>query len=137
MELVTEGKFYDVDGTFYLLYDDSTFSGVEGWKNKLIIDKNRVCMTRDNEGLNLETTIKFEKGKRHTGVYGSEFGPIEMEVLTNDLVNTLDSEGKGRVGIDYNISLKGLSEGRSRLDIEIENAVSGGETGKTGNDYAE
>ena len=44
-----------------------------------------------------------------------------MEVLTNELINTVDAEKGGRVDIDYDISLKGLSEGRSRLNIEVKN----------------
>ena len=42
-----------------------------------------------------------------------------MEVLTNELVNTVDPAKGGVVDIDYNISLKGLAEGRSRLKVEV------------------
>ena len=42
-----------------------------------------------------------------------------MEVLTNELTNTVNAADGGVVDIDYNISLKGLTEGRSRLNIEV------------------
>jgi hypothetical protein len=43
-----------------------------------------------------------------------------MEVLTNKIVNDLKpDEGKGNLFIDYEISLKGLSESRSLLNIEV------------------
>ena len=42
-----------------------------------------------------------------------------MEVTTNSLTNNLSFEKGGRLNIDYNIALVGLSEGRSVLDIEI------------------
>jgi hypothetical protein len=42
-----------------------------------------------------------------------------MEVLTNDIDNRITGEGKGSIDIDYHVSLKGLTESRSRLSIEI------------------
>ena len=42
-----------------------------------------------------------------------------MELLTNYFKKNLDSEGKGTIDIDYNISLKGLAESRSTLNIEV------------------
>ena len=42
-----------------------------------------------------------------------------MEVLTHKLKNDFDSEGRGEIDIDYRISLKGLSEGRSHLNIRV------------------
>ena len=47
------------------------------------------------------------------------YGAVEMEVLTNYFKKNLDSEGKGTIDIDYNISLKGLAESRSTLNIEV------------------
>lgn len=65
------------------------------------------------------TAIQFEKGKRYRGLYDTPYGAIEMEVLTNNFKKNLDSEGKGTIDIDYNISLKGLSESRSTINIEV------------------
>jgi hypothetical protein len=43
-----------------------------------------------------------------------------MELLTNSITNKINKkDAKGSLNIDYHISLRGLSEGRSRLDIEI------------------
>ena len=66
-----------------------------------------------------ETEILFEKGKRYTGYYNTPFGAIELEVLTNDIENTLSEEGEGHIDIDYSISLKGLLEGRNRINITL------------------
>ena len=77
-------------------------------------------MKRCGEAVPLDTEIRFEKGKRFTGYYGTPFGAVEMEVLTNNVVDTISrEEAKGYLDIDYHISLRGLSEGRSRLNIEI------------------
>lgn len=120
LELVTEGKYYEKDGVLYLAYDESDFSGMTGCTTSLSISGDEIMMKRSGEAVPLDTEIKFVKGKRFTGYYGTPFGAVEMEVLTNDVVNNINPDGpKGSLNIDYHISLRGLSEGRSRLDIEI------------------
>lgn len=120
LELVTEGKYYEEDGVVFLSYDESGFSGMEGCTTSLMIKEDEILMKRCGEAVPLDTEIRFEKGKRFNGYYGTPFGAVEMEVLTNNVVNRISkNEPKGSLDIDYNISLRGLSEGRSRLNIEI------------------
>ena len=120
LEFVTEGKYYVNGDSVYLLYDESEFSGMEGCTTSLKITGDNIKMKRYGESIGLDTEIEFEKGKRYKGYYGTPFGSVAMEVLTNDVVNRIEkTEGKGSLNIDYNISLRGLSEGRSILDIQI------------------
>ena len=119
MEFITEGMLYDRNGTIYLTYDESYLTGLEGCRTRLKLEPDKVRMTRKGRSIGIDTEIHFEKGKRYQGYYDTEFGPIEMEVLTNDLTNTVSFEEGGEVDIDYNISLKGLAEGRSRLKINV------------------
>ena len=75
---------------------------------------------RYGEGVAGDTEMEFEKGKRFKGYYDTPFGAVEMEVLTNDVVNNIQGdEPKGSLAIDYHVCLRGLSEGRSKLNIEI------------------
>ncbi len=120
LEFVTEGKYYVKGDSVYLLYDESHFSGMEGCTTSLKITGDKIKMKRFGEVIGLDTEIEFEKGKRFKGYYDTPYGSIEMEVLTNDVVNNIQKiEAKGSLNIDYHISLRGLSEGRSILDIEI------------------
>ena len=58
--------------------------------------------------------------QRFNSLYETPFGAVPMEVLTYKIVNDLEpDEGKGKLFIDYEISLKGLAESRSMLDIEV------------------
>ncbi|MGI6721323.1 MAG: DUF1934 domain-containing protein [Anaerovoracaceae bacterium] len=119
MELVTEGKLYSYGDLIYLTYDESEMSGLKGCKTRLTLDGQTVSMTRRGSSVGIDTEIHFEKGKRYSGYYDTPYGPVEMEVLTNDLHNNVTAEGTGNVEIDYDVSLKGVSESRSRLNIEI------------------
>jgi uncharacterized beta-barrel protein YwiB (DUF1934 family) len=119
LEFVTEGKIYEEDKSLYLVYEESEFSGMPGCKTKLEFTGDEIKMSRLGKGVSLDTEIEFRKGKRYTGYYETPFGAVEMEVLTNEIENNLTAEGKGSVNIDYNISLKGLTEGRNKLNIEV------------------
>jgi uncharacterized beta-barrel protein YwiB (DUF1934 family) len=120
LEFVTEGKYYVIGDSVFLMYDESEFSGMEGCTTSLEITGDNIKMKRYGEGVGVDTEIEFEKGKRYKGYYDTPFGSVTMEVLTNDVVNKIEKiEGKGSLNIDYHISLRGLSEGRSILDIEI------------------
>lgn len=120
MEFMTEGKLYEKNGAVYLMYKESELSGMEGCTTTLKIKDGTVRMRRFGEGVPIDTVIEFQKGKRFEGFYDTPFGAVELEVLTNDIVDNLVYEdAKGTLNIDYHISLKGLTEGRSKLDIEI------------------
>jgi len=119
MELVTEGKLDKKGDTLYLTYEESEFSGTPGCRTELMLTQDVISMTRSGLNVGLDTEIRFKKGERHKGFYDTPFGPVEMEVLTNSIENNVTYDKKGRVDIDYCISLKGLSEGRSKLNIEV------------------
>ena len=119
IEFVTEGKLYEKNDATYLVYEESEVSGMPGCKTTLKMKGDTIRMKRFGSGMGIDTAIEFKKGYRFEGFYDTPFGAIEMEVLTNELENTLTPEGTGEVNIDYHVSLKGLSEGRSKLNIEI------------------
>ena len=119
MEFVTEGKLYRRNGTVYLIYEESEFSGVPGCKTRLRLRDGESQMKRFGEGAGEGNEILFEQGKRYTGYFDTPFGPIPLEVLTNHVSSTIDEKGDGNIDIDYEISLKGLMEGRNTLNITL------------------
>ena len=119
MEFVTEAKLYKRNGALYLLYEESEFSGMHGCRTRLRLRDDEVQMKRFGEGAGIGNELRFKKGSRYTGLYETPFGPIEMEVLTNDVASTISEEGTGQVDIDYEVSLKGLLEGRNRMNITL------------------
>ncbi|MCB6994635.1 DUF1934 domain-containing protein [bacterium 210820-DFI.6.37] len=119
MEFITEGKLYQKGDALYLIYDETEISGMPGCRTRLKLKNGTVKMKRIGENVGIDTEIEFEQGKRYNGYYDTPFGAIEMEVLTNHIENSLTPEGTGTVDIDYHISLKGLVEGRNRLNIQL------------------
>ena len=122
VEFMTEGKFYRKDGSTYIVYEESEMSGMKGVKTTLRIDdaSGDVRMKRFGSGVIMDTVMEFSKGKRFNSRYETPFGAVPMEVITNRIVNDLKpEEAKGRLFIDYEISLKGLTDTRSLLNIEV------------------
>ena len=119
LEFVTEGKIFEEDKSLCLVYEESELSGIPGCETKLEFTEGLIRMSRQSGGAGLDTEIEFSKGKRYTGYFDTPYGAIEMEVLTNEIENTLSVDGTGSVNIDYHICLKGVTEGRNKLNIEL------------------
>lgn len=121
LEFMTEGRLCQKRDSLYLIYKESEFSGIEGCTTSLKITGDKVRMRRYGHPLPIDTVIEFEKGKRFKGYYDTPYGAIEMEVLTNAVENNLNpaEDNKGSLAIDYHVSLHGMTEGRSKLNIEI------------------
>ena len=120
LELITEGDLYRKGDNLYLIYDEGEMEGFLGCKIRLKISEDAVKMKRFGENIAVDTEISFEKGKRFTGFYDTPIGPVEMEVLTNDIKNSLTFDKPRDIDIDYVISLKGLfTEARNKLNIKV------------------
>ena len=119
MEFVTDGKMYERDGATYLIYEESEFSGFPGCKTSLKLKGDRVRMKRIGDDLAGGTVMEFESGKRFTSVYETPFGEMDMEILTDRVLNNIDENGTGNVEVDYHVSLEGEVEGRNELRIEV------------------
>ena len=119
LEFITEGQFMQKENALYLLYEESELSGMEGCTTSLKIFDGKVKMRRYGAKIGFDTAIEFEQGKKFKGYYGTPYGSIEMEILTNKIDNNITADGQGTLGIDCSISLKGLSESRNKLQIEI------------------
>lgn len=119
MEFITEGKLYERNGVKYLMYDESEFSGFPGCKTTLKLTDGCIRMRRVGSSAGTGTELVFEKGKRFSSRYHTPYGNLELELLTNDIVNNLTEDGLGNIDIDYQVNLGGIAEGRNKLKIEV------------------
>ena len=90
IEFVTEGCYTrKEDGSILLSYEETELSGMEGCTTHLEVAGGRVRMSRSGEPVPVDTVMEFEKGKRYNGLYETAYGAIDMEILTNDVLNKL------------------------------------------------
>lgn len=116
IELITEGKFYIKNGSYYLVYDETEISGMEGSTTTLKIQDHKVLMKRF--GTNSSSLI-FEKGKKHKTEYITAYGDMFVEVTTNKLNVEIDDVGKGNIVLSYDINISDEMETNNHLTINI------------------
>ncbi|SDY70310.1 Uncharacterized beta-barrel protein YwiB, DUF1934 family [Proteiniborus ethanoligenes] len=116
IELITEGKFYNKNGAYYLVYDESEISGMEGSTTTLKIQGQKVSMKRFG---NNTSKLIFEKGKKHVSEYETMYGDMTMEVMTNDLDINISEAGKGSIDLSYRLNILDSLESNNHLTIDI------------------
>ncbi len=120
VEFITDGRLAEKDGNFYIYYDETELSGMKGCSTSIKLTDRSMKMRRNGDALGMTTELYFEDGARFTSVYHTPYGPVGMEVLTNEIKNNFDKEnGKGAVCVDYKISLDGIVESRNTITIEV------------------
>ncbi len=100
-ELFTKGDYTQMDGFYYIDYDETEATGYEGSHVQLQVSDNVVTMTRT--GLNFSNLI-FENGKRHYCHYGTEFGECMVGISTTEMKNELSKDG-GKIYVKYTIDV--------------------------------
>ena len=119
MEFVTEGQLYQKNGAIYMLYDESELSGMAGCKTTLKLDGDTLRMKRIGQA-GAGTELYFEENKRFCSTYHTPYGPMDIEVLTRSVKNSFDMETlSGTVAVCYDVSLQGMAEGKSILEINV------------------
>lgn len=121
IEFVTESMASERNGTIYVIYEEGGMSDLPEVRTTVRIDRSGdVRMKRSGKDGRAGTIMEFSKGRRFSSLYHTPYGPLEMEVLTNRIVNDIDPESlTGTLFIDYEIALRGLTETRTLLNMEL------------------
>jgi len=118
IELTTEGSFYEKNGSYYIIYDESEISGMEGATTRVKIEENKkVSMKRFGTAA---ADLTFEQGKEHETNYMTAYGDFSMNVTTNTLNVKINGEtGKGKIDVDYDLKISGGVKTSNKLKIQL------------------
>lgn len=120
MEFVSDCRMYRRGSVRYYVYEESEFSGLPGCKTSLRVKEGSLRMKRlGPSDRTFGAELCFEKGRRFRSRYETPYGDFDIEVLTRDVRNMLGEDGLGRIVLDYDVSFRGMAEGRNEIDIEI------------------
>lgn len=116
IRLMTEGRLYRKDPAWYVVYDESEATGMEGTKTTMrVSDDGTVSLLRTgSHGLKLT----FTAGNRHITRMETPYGDLDVEVYTS-MVQTRISEAGGYIHLGYSIDLNNRERMNTRLDVEI------------------
>jgi len=116
LELVTEGRLYRKNGSYFITYRESELTGMAGVTTTLKVDAEGITVMRSRP---VSTHMIFRQGETHFGLYQLEGGePMTISVRTSRVRQTIGDNG-GDVEVDYSIDVNNvpLTDNRLRLSV--------------------
>ena len=117
VELLTPGAFYKKDEHYYVTYDESTLTGMDGTTTTLKIEDNKK-ITMMRYGTN-NTQLVFEKGQNHVCCYETEFGSFTVGVRSQNVSVDLN-EGGGEISANYMLEVDNALVGVNDFYMKIQ-----------------
>ncbi len=118
MELVTEGKYYKKDDAYYVTYDESEVTGMNGTTTTLKVVDEVVTLIRVGS---VNSHFVFQRGQKHVSYYDTKYGAFTIGVLASAVdVKMNDSGGEIRIG--YQLEIDNNSTGENDFSMSIREA---------------
>ncbi|MBQ6895165.1 MAG: DUF1934 domain-containing protein [Clostridia bacterium] len=118
ISLLTEGEFEYQDGAYFIDYEESELTGLEGTKTSIEIGTNYVSLQRNGT---VNTHMIFMKDRKTSSYYSTPYGDMQIDIFT-DYLNIDISPTGGKINVDYFIDINNHSTGKNNFEIEIRKA---------------
>lgn len=115
-ELVTPGKFYSKEGSYYAVYDETEISGMEGTTTALKIGGREVRLIRFGT---TSSNMSFRNGVEDTSLYKTRYGVIELTIRPTSVEVNVDDSG-GDIRLLYDMDVCGQKTSSNELMIKIQ-----------------
>ncbi|HAE41516.1 MAG TPA: DUF1934 domain-containing protein [Clostridiales bacterium] len=115
-ELTTEGRFFMDEGQYCFEYTESEISGMEGSVTRLISDGDKKLVMK-RKGIQVSAFLEFQEGEKSTSSYITEYGTFAINVSTTKVECGIDSSGKGKIYLEYKMTLGMEAETVNKLEI--------------------
>ncbi len=116
LSFATRGDFYEKDGCFYIVYEESEATGFAGNTTTLTIE-NESRVVLDRVGPQASQLI-IERDKKHMCHYMTEFGDMVIGIRTEKIRNMLTDDG-GDVSFRYTLDLNANELVTNELKITV------------------
>ena len=116
IEVVTPGMFYKRNDNYYVTYEETEISGMEGTTTTLKTDGKTFTLARKGT---TNTKMTFEKNEKDVVIYGTPHGTLELLIDTKDLKIHVNDHG-GNILANYNLAIAGQEPLRTVLKVEIQ-----------------
>ncbi|WP_027623652.1 DUF1934 domain-containing protein [Clostridium lundense] len=117
IEVVTPGSFYKKENCYYVVYDETKISGMEGTTTTFKINSkdNKFSLIRVGT---TTTKMEFQKSSGDVSLYNTPYGTLELKIDTKDLKINIDDQG-GNIFVNYHMSVAGQKPQDTFLKINI------------------
>lgn len=101
LELITEGRYYKKDDAYYITYDESEVTGMEGTTTTVKVEDGIVTFMREGA---VNSQFVFQKGYKHVSYYDTSHGAFTIGVFANNVNININDYG-GEISVDYHIEV--------------------------------
>lgn len=116
VNLVTAARLYRRNGKYYVVYDESELTGLEGTRTTLKLDGKNISMIRTGT---YPSEMLFLEHQRHIGLYHTAYGvSVTITTHTSRVHNTIAEDG-GELVIDYTVEVDHNLTGRHHLEMTV------------------
>ncbi|MGE4549199.1 MAG: DUF1934 domain-containing protein [Intestinibacillus sp.] len=115
IDLVTCALLYERGGAYYIVYDESALTGLEGTRTTVKLDGRTVLMRRAGT---YPSQMLFVENQRHVGLYETGYGAMTVATHTSRVRNTVGDNG-GELAIDYTVEVDNNVAGEHHFEMVV------------------
>lgn len=101
IEVVTPGRFYEKDGKYYVIYEETEISGMEGTTTKIKIEEDQFVLTRKGT---TNTRMTFQNNLNDVIMYHTPHGMLQLAISVKKVEIDVDETG-GTIYAEYDMSV--------------------------------
>lgn len=117
IDLITTGRLYAKNGKYYISYDESELTGMEGSRTTVKVEPKSKQITMTRTGT-YPSQMMFAECERRVGLYNTDMGQVAISTHTTQLTSTIDENG-GAIAIDYTIEIDATLAGVHRFEMSV------------------
>ncbi len=115
IRLTTEADFENQDGVYFIDYEESEITGLEGTKTMIEVGENYVSLQRKG---NVNTHMLFMKDRKTSTYYNTPYGDLTIGIFTDKLDIDVNDDG-GKINVDYYLDVNSSTSSKNNFEIEI------------------
>ena len=108
--------YQEENGSYHIIYDESSATGYEGSTTTLMVEDNMVTMIRIGDSVS--THLIVQNGVRHQCIYDVGFGEMHIGVNGREVKSTLDSKG-GDLVLKYSLDVNSVLASENEMFINV------------------
>ena len=120
IELITAGRYYNKDGSYFITYKESETTGFDGVTTTLKVEgENCVTLTRSGAA---GTRLVLEQGRRHLCHYDTGYGQMMVGVSGCKIHSQLN-DGGGELTFNYTLDINSSLVSTNEVYISVREAA--------------
>ena len=133
IEMITVGSYYTKNECYYIIYNESEISGMEGTTTSLKVESNRVVLNRMGMA---ELRQVFEEGVLNHANYVTPYGAMKLTVMPSKVEVDLTELG-GSINLEYELTIGNdkISDNKLSITVEEDPLNAKFSSGSKGKDY--